>query len=81
MENYNESVWEHLAGTKSMPFEAGEYIAKQIRFSKHEPVNAGKSPLVFRKTGAFGYNQIAVKVIDDRGNELMVVKDLKEVKD
>jgi len=51
MENYDESVWEHLAGTKSMPFEAGEY------------------------------NQIAVKVIDDRGNELMVVKGLKEVKD
>ena len=46
--NYDESVWEHLAGTKSVPFEAGEY------------------------------NQIAVKVIDDRGNELVVVKSLKE---
>jgi len=27
------------------------------------------------------YNQIAVKVIDDRGNELVVVKGLTEVKD
>jgi len=47
--NYEESVWDHLAGTKSVSFEAGEY------------------------------GQIAVKVIDDRGNELMVVKNLKEV--
>ncbi|MGH9342849.1 MAG: DNA methyltransferase, partial [Terriglobia bacterium] len=45
---YEESVWDHLAGTKSAPFEAGEHA------------------------------QIAVKVIDDRGNELMVVKPLKE---
>jgi hypothetical protein len=44
---YEDSVWEHLAGTVSAPFEAGEH------------------------------GQIAVKVIDDRGNELMVVKDLK----
>lgn len=48
--NYDETVWEHLAGTKSVPFEAGEH------------------------------GQIAVKVIDDRGNELMVVKSLKEAK-
>ncbi|MGH7878578.1 MAG: DNA methyltransferase [Candidatus Binataceae bacterium] len=45
---YDEAVWDHLAGTMSAPFEAGEH------------------------------GQIAVKVIDDRGNELMVVKDLKE---
>jgi adenine-specific DNA-methyltransferase len=45
---YEESVWDHLAGTTSTPFEAGEY------------------------------GKIAVKVIDDRGNELLVVKDLKE---
>jgi len=45
---YEETVWDHLAGTKSAPFPAGE---------------CGK---------------IAVKVIDDRGNELLVVKDLKE---
>src|SRR5208282_1347886 len=44
---YEESVWDHLAGAKSAPFEAGEH------------------------------GQIAVKVIDDRGNELMVVKELK----
>jgi len=43
---YEESVWDHLAGTISAPFEAGEH------------------------------GQIAVKVIDDRGNELMVVKSL-----
>ncbi|MFP4336992.1 MAG: site-specific DNA-methyltransferase [Halothece sp.] len=43
---YDESVWEHLSGTTSAPFEAG----------KHK--------------------QVAVKVIDDRGNELLVVKDL-----
>jgi len=43
---YEESVWEHLAGTTSAPFEAGEH------------------------------KQIAVKVIDDRGNELMVVEKL-----
>ncbi|MGA2940370.1 MAG: hypothetical protein ABSF52_25220 [Syntrophobacteraceae bacterium] len=45
---YEEAVWDHLAGTVSTPFEAGELC------------------------------QIAVKVIDDRGNELMVVKSLKE---
>lgn len=43
---YEDSVWAHLAGTTSAPFEAGEH------------------------------KQIAVKVIDDRGNELMVVKPL-----
>ena len=44
--DYDDSVWDHLAGTKSAPFEAGEH------------------------------KQVAVKVIDDRGNELMVVKPL-----
>jgi adenine-specific DNA-methyltransferase len=46
---YDDSVWEHLAGTVSEPFEAGEN------------------------------RRIAVKVIDDRGNELMVVKNLEDV--
>jgi adenine-specific DNA-methyltransferase len=45
---YEDTLWDHLAGTKSAPFEAGEH------------------------------GQIAVKVIDDRGNELLVVKNLKE---
>jgi len=45
---YEDSVWEHLAGTISEPFAAGEH------------------------------RRIAVKVIDDRGNELMVVKSLDE---
>ena len=45
--NFDDSVWAHLAGSLSAPFEAGEH------------------------------RQIAVKVIDDRGNELLVVKDLK----
>jgi adenine-specific DNA-methyltransferase len=44
--DYDESVWDHLAGTRSTAFEAGEQ------------------------------KQIAVKVIDDRGNELLVVKPL-----
>lgn len=43
---YEESVWDHLSGTTSASFEAGEH------------------------------KQIAVKVIDDRGNELLVVKKL-----
>ncbi len=43
---YEESVWDHLSGTTSAPFEAGEH------------------------------RQIAVKVIDDRGNELLVVRKL-----
>jgi adenine-specific DNA-methyltransferase len=47
---FDDSVWEHLAGDTSEPF-----------------VGA-------RDT------QIAVKVIDHRGNELMVVRDLKEKK-
>jgi len=47
---YEEDVWDHLAGTVSAPFEAGEG------------------------------GQVAVKVIDDRGNELMVVKSLGEAK-
>jgi adenine-specific DNA-methyltransferase len=42
--DYNDSVWEHLAGTLSEPFTLGDN------------------------------RRIAVKVIDDRGNELMVVK-------
>ena len=44
--DYDDSVWDHLAGTMSAPFEAGEQ------------------------------GQVAVKVIDDRGNELLVVKKL-----
>jgi adenine-specific DNA-methyltransferase len=44
---YSPEVWDHLAGTVSAPFEAGEH------------------------------GRIAVKVIDDRGNELMAIKDLK----
>ena len=44
---YEDSVWEHLSGTISAPFDKGEH------------------------------QQIAVKVIDDRGNELLVVKVLK----
>jgi adenine-specific DNA-methyltransferase len=46
---HEESVWDHLAGDTSAPFEAGEH------------------------------NTIAVKVIDDRGNELMIVQKLDEV--
>ena len=46
---YEEGVWDHLAGTLSAPFEPG---------------NTG---------------QIAVKVIDDRGNELIVTKSVTEV--
>jgi adenine-specific DNA-methyltransferase len=45
--SYEDEVWEHLAGTKSAPFDSGEH------------------------------KEIAVKVIDDRGNELLVVKSLK----
>jgi adenine-specific DNA-methyltransferase len=44
--SYEESVWDHLAGTESSAFAAGPQ------------------------------KKIAVKVIDDRGNELMVVKSL-----
>ena len=47
---YEEGVWEHLAGTTSAPFEPGEH------------------------------KQVAVKVIDDRGNELLIVKPLSEAK-
>ncbi len=46
---YDDSVWEHLTGTTSAPFQPGEH------------------------------GQVAVKVIDDRGNELMVVEALREV--
>ncbi len=45
---YDESMWEHLAGVTSAPFEAGDN------------------------------RRVAVKVIDDRGNELLVVKELGE---
>jgi adenine-specific DNA-methyltransferase len=48
--DYEETVWDHLAGTVSAPFEIGEN------------------------------GQIAVKVIDDRGNELLIVKSVKEAK-
>lgn len=43
---FDDTVWDHLAGATSAPFEAGEH------------------------------RRIAVKVIDDRGNELPVVRDL-----
>ena len=45
---FEDSVWEHLAGTASKPFALGEK------------------------------KRIAVKVIDERGNELMVVKGAEE---
>jgi adenine-specific DNA-methyltransferase len=45
---FDESVWEHLSGTVSAPFPAGES------------------------------RDVAVKVIDDRGNELLVVRSLDE---
>ena len=44
--SHADTVWDHLAGTVSAPFEVGEHRA------------------------------IAVKVIDDRGNELMTIKQL-----
>ncbi len=47
---FEDSVWAHLSGTLSAPFQSGEH------------------------------GQIAVKVIDDRGNELLVVKSLSETK-
>jgi adenine-specific DNA-methyltransferase len=46
---FDPSVWEHLAGTVSAPFEAGKH------------------------------GEVAVKVIDDRGNELLVVKSLRDM--
>jgi adenine-specific DNA-methyltransferase len=46
---FNEDVWEHLAGTSSEPFVLGDK------------------------------KRIAVKVIDERGNELMVVKSAEEL--
>jgi adenine-specific DNA-methyltransferase len=45
---FEDTVWDHLAGTTSAPFPAGEH------------------------------GQIAVKVIDARGNELLVVKKLEQ---
>ena len=45
---FKDSVWAHLSGTLSAPFQAGER------------------------------GQVAVKVVDDRGNELLVVKPLSE---
>ncbi len=45
---FEDTVWDHLAGTTSAPFPAGDHA------------------------------QIAVKVIDPRGNELLVVKKLEE---
>jgi adenine-specific DNA-methyltransferase len=45
---YDDAVWDHLAGTTSAPFTAGENT------------------------------RVAIKVIDDRGNELLVVKSLEE---
>lgn len=48
--DYEEGVWEHLAGTMSEPFLAGER------------------------------RKVAIKVIDDRGNELLVVKSLDELR-
>nr|WP_298410483.1 site-specific DNA-methyltransferase [uncultured Halomonas sp.] len=46
---FDDSIWEHLAGTESEPFVLGEQ------------------------------RRIAIKVIDERGNELMAVRSLDEV--
>jgi adenine-specific DNA-methyltransferase len=46
--DFDESVWDHLAGTISAPFPAGSV------------------------------REVAVKVLDDRGNELLVIKSLDE---
>ena len=48
--DYEETVWDHLAGTVSAPFEPN------------------------------GHGEIAVKVIDDRGNELMVTRKMSDAK-
>ena len=48
--DYEATVWDHLAGTVSAPFEPN------------------------------GHREIAVKVIDDRGNELMVTRKVAEAK-
>lgn len=48
--DYDQIVWDHLAGTVSAPFTPG------------------------------AQREIAVKVIDDRGNELLVVRKLEEGK-
>jgi adenine-specific DNA-methyltransferase len=48
--DYEATVWDHLAGTVSAPFEPN------------------------------GQGEIAVKVIDDRGNELMVTRKVAEAK-
>jgi adenine-specific DNA-methyltransferase len=48
--DYEATVWDHLAGTVSAPFEPN------------------------------GHGEIAVKVIDDRGNELMVTRKVQEAK-
>lgn len=45
---FEDTVWDHLAGSRSAPFPA-------------EP-----------------HDQVAIKVIDDRGNELMVVKNISD---
>jgi adenine-specific DNA-methyltransferase len=47
---FEDTVWDHLAGASSAPFPAGEH------------------------------GQVAVKVIDPRGNELLVVKKLEEAR-
>ncbi len=47
---FEDGVWDHLAGTTSAPFEPGDH------------------------------HRIAVKVIDPRGNELIAVKKLEELK-
>ena len=47
---YEDTVWDHLAGTVSAPFEAGEQ------------------------------GQVAIKVIDDRGNELLIVKSVGDAR-
>jgi adenine-specific DNA-methyltransferase len=45
--DFETTVWDHLAGTVSAPFDVG------------------------------GYREVAVKVVDDRGNELLTVKNLE----
>jgi adenine-specific DNA-methyltransferase len=48
--DFDDAVWQHLAGSTSAPFVAGDS------------------------------REVAVKVIDDRGNELLVVKSLEDAR-
>ena len=76
--NYNDSCF--IAGQAFFPRTAAwDNLRRELRGTFHDDVWDHLAGAVSAPFEAGEHRQIAVKVIDDRGNELMVVQSLGEV--